>query len=240
MIDMHSHILPAVDDGAASLKESLIMLKLAIADGVRIQVLTPHLHLGRYPNTAASLQQAFVLFQQQVQTSELAIELRLAAEVRISPEIVSLVKEQGIHWLGHWQGWPVMLLEFPHHQIPHGAINLVQWLLHQGVLPMIAHPERNRELQQDKRKLVPFLQAGCLLQLTSDSLSGQFGVDAQHLSVQLLREGHVSLLATDCHNLQYRPPRLSVGYRAAAKILGEAGAKMLVETNPSRLLGESN
>jgi len=236
MIDMHSHILPGIDDGAQSLDESLQMLRIAAAEGVTAQVLTPHIHIGRYPNTKASLTEAFSAFRGAVDNAGIGIALELAAEVRIGAELLQLAQNDGIPWLGVWEGKNVFLMEFPHHQVPVGSINLVDWLLQRDIVPMIAHPERNRELQVNPKKLVPFLEAGCLTQITSGSLVGQFGVPAHRLAVTLLTSGLVTLLATDCHNLDYRPPNLSAGFSAAAELIGDQAATDLVITNPTRLL----
>ena len=233
---MHSHILPGIDDGPVDLEESLQLLQRAAADGVRLQVLTPYIHIGRYENTKASLQAAFADFSATVAAAGIGIELRLAAEVRIGAEILQLVAGDDIPWLGGWDGRRVLLLEFPHSQIPVGSINLVQWLIQRQVVPMVAHPERNRELLAQPDKLEPFLQAGCLTQVTAGSLTGKFGPGSRAFAENLLQAGQVTLLATDCHNLAYRPPELGAGRDAAAALIGEAGARRLVEENPQRIL----
>ncbi|HFE48488.1 MAG TPA: hypothetical protein ENJ21_04150 [Chromatiaceae bacterium] len=236
MIDMHSHILPGVDDGAQVLEDALEMLRIARADGVEVQVLTPHIHPDRYPNTRESLQQTFDRFQRQVADNGVDIELRLAAELRIGPELVRLANDDGLPWLGSWRGRHVMLMEFPHSSIPAGSENMVAWLIQRDILPMIAHPERNQALQSRPSKLDPFLTAGCLLQVTAGSLTGQFGAEARSLAESLLLADRVTLLATDAHNLAYRPPNLSSGVAAAARLIGEAAARRLVEENPRGML----
>ncbi len=237
MIDMHSHILPGIDDGAADAEEALQMLRLAAANGVRVQVLTPHIHSGRYDNTLASLRTAFEAFRCLVREQRIPIELRLAAEVRIGAEVLQSVGAGRLPWLGEWYGRRVLLLEFPHSLVPIGSENLVAWLMQQQIVPMIAHPERNRGLQADRSKLEPFLAAGCLLQITSDSLTGGFGPVAREFAIDLLRTDKVTVLATDCHNLAFRPPALSQGYRCAIQWVGQRAADDLVWHNPLHLLG---
>ena len=119
-----------------------------------------------------------------------------------------------------------------------GSINLVQWLIQRQVMPMFAHPERNRELLAQPDKLNPFLRAGCLTQITAGSLTGKFGPGSRAFAENLLQAGRVTLLATDCHNLAYRPPELSAGRDAAAALIGEAAAQRLVEDNPQRIVGD--
>ncbi len=237
MIDMHSHILPGVDDGAQDYEQALQMLAIAVEDGVSIQILTPHIQPGIYNNTPSSLNEQLIPFKQAVRERGIDIELRLAAELRIGPEIMSMVQSNAVPWLGMWKGRRVFLMEFPHNQVPAGSINLIQWLLKHNALPMIAHPERNLELQGDICKLEPFLDAGCLVQVTARSLAGGFGAEAHRAAIELLQAGKITLLATDCHNLAYRPPDLSSGYKAAAEIVGEQAARILVDDNPRSLLG---
>ncbi len=237
MIDTHSHILPGVDDGARDYEQALQMLAIAVEDGVTTQVLTPHIQPGIYNNTLSSLSDQLIQFKQAVRDQEIDIELRLAAELRIGLEIMPMVQSNTVPWLGTWEGRRVFLMEFPHNQAPAGSINLIQWLLKHNAVPMIAHPERNKELQGDIRKLEPFLDAGCLVQVTAKSIVGGFGAEAHQIAVELLRAGKITLLATDCHNLAYRPPDLSTGYKAAAEIVGEQAAKALVDDNPRALLG---
>ena len=89
------------------------------------------------------------------------------------------------------------------------------------------------------QKLIPFIEAGCLVQVTSGSLNGSFGAQAHRCAVELLRTGQVTLLATDCHNMKYRPPDLGQGARAAIDIVGESAAWDLVHGNPQTLLATS-
>ncbi len=236
MIDLHSHILPGVDDGAHQLEDALRMLRVAVDDGVRVQMLTPHIHIGRYPNTAESLRVAFEEFQREVTAAGIEVELRLAAELRIGPELVGLAKQDGLPFLGVLDGRRVMLMEFPHSSIPAGSENMVEWLLQRDILPMIAHPERNQALQRRPAKLEPFVRAGCLLQVTAGSLTGHFGPRARQLAERLLAAGRVAVLATDAHNLAYRPPDLSAGVAAAARLIGDEAARRMVWDTPRALL----
>jgi len=235
MIDIHSHILPGIDDGASSLEMALEMLRMAVDDGVRMQCLTPHIHMGRYDNSAASLRASFEVFQQAVIEANINIDLYLACEVRIAAEVMPLAKMDELLWLGRYQEKKVMLLEMPHNLIPVGCSNMIQWLLKQGIQPLLVHPERNRELQTAPKKLDALLQSGCLTQITASSLTGHFGAVAQQLSENLLLQDKVFAMATDCHNLDYRPPDLSEGLHAAEQLMGTQKARQLVFDNPASL-----
>lgn len=235
MIDIHSHILPGVDDGAADLHQALAMLRMAVAEGITTQILTPHIEAGRYSNTGKSLKQAFTAFEAIVKKEKIKIELKLAAEVRIGPELMPMISDEHMPWLGRWQGTNVFLLEFPHRNIPVASINIIKWLRKHNIRPIIAHPERNQELQRDITKLKPFIEEGCLLQITASSITGQFGREAFDIAKLLLENQAATFLATDSHNLQYRPPKLKESVEAVSKLIGKEKAQELVTTNPAQL-----
>jgi protein-tyrosine phosphatase len=210
MIDIHSHILPGVDDGAQSLKEALTMLKIAVDGGVSTQYLTPHIHFGRYNNTKANLEVCLAQFKEQVNEANIEVELRLGAELRIGPELMQLVTHNAIPCLGVHKGKRTFLLEFPRQEIPYGSDNIVKWLLAKDYLPIIVHPERNRTFLNNREKLQTFIDLGCPLQITASSLTGKFGADVQQMCKDLLEQEQVSAIASDCHNLKGRAPDLGL------------------------------
>ena len=129
----------------------------------------------------------------------------------------------------------MLLLEFPHGEVPFGAEKLTGWLLQNNVIPMIAHPERNKGLMREPAKLKPFIEQGCLLQVTAGSVAGNFGEVAQDLAIQLLESNWVTILASDAHNVDHRPPVLTAGLAVAAEVLGADAAQRLVSDNPWQL-----
>ena len=239
MIDIHSHILPGIDDGAGTLVEALDMLRMASDQGVTTQVLTPHIHPGRYNNTKANIEQKFLTFCEQVDKENLPIKLLLGAECHIGPEIMQLVAQDAIPWLGEYQGKRTLLLEFPRTNIPFGSDNLVRWLLAKNYLPIIVHPERNRTFITHPEKLQVFIDLGCPIQITSCSLTGRFGEDVQKFSEQLLIDEKVSAIASDCHNLKGRKPDLLAGFEHAKSIIGEQQASTLVNLIPNTLINKN-
>ena len=208
VIDLHSHILPNVDDGAQSLLEALDMLRMSIDGGVTTQVLTPHIHFGRFDNMKDDLQAKFEQFKAEVDAANIKVNLRLSAEVRIGSEVMQLVQQSAIPWLGSYNNQNVFLLEFPRQEVPFGSDNMVKWLLAQNCLPIIVHPERNRTFVHQRHKLETFIELGCPLQVTASSLTGRFGEDAQAMAYELLESGEAQLIASDCHNLKGRAPDL--------------------------------
>ncbi|WP_077342087.1 tyrosine-protein phosphatase [Pseudocolwellia agarivorans] len=235
MIDIHSHILPGIDDGARSLDEALDMLRIAIDQGVTTQVLTPHIHMGRFNNTKQHIEQEFTKFKEQVNAANLPIKLLLGAELRIGPEIMQLINTDSVPWLGEVDSQRTFLLEFPRTEVPFGSDNLVRWLLSKNCLPIIVHPERNSTFLHNRDKLQTFIDLGCPLQITASSLTGKFGADVQQMTEELLEADEVSAIASDCHNLKGRSPDLFAGVEQAKTIIGNEKANLLVTNSPAKL-----
>ncbi|MDH3273559.1 MAG: capsular biosynthesis protein [Gammaproteobacteria bacterium] len=237
MIDLHCHLLPGIDDGANTLAESLDMARIAVGNGIDRAVMTPHLHPGRYENTRSSIEQPLREFRAALRREQIALEISVAAEVRLSPEILPLLEQDELPFLGEMAGYRIMLLEFPHSHIPLGADNLIKKLLARKIRPIIAHPERNKDVIRDLAKIQPFIDMGCLLQLTASAVAGRFGEGPHLRARQLLELGVVFALATDAHNLKGRRPELREGMQAAAEIVGERAAHAMVYKNPRAILG---
>jgi protein-tyrosine phosphatase len=239
MIDIHSHILPGIDDGAKNLDEALDMLRMAIDQGVTTQVLTPHIHIGRFNNTKQHIEQEFIKFQEQVDAANLPIKLLLGAELRIGPEIMQLITTDNVPWLGNINNQRTFLLEFPRTEVPFGSDNLVRWLISKNCLPIIVHPERNSTFLHNREKLQTFIDLGCPLQITASSIKGKFGADVQQMTEELLHAEQVSAIASDSHNLKGRKPDLLDGYNLAVGITGITYAKKLVSHLPSNFIKEN-
>jgi protein-tyrosine phosphatase len=236
LIDLHCHLLPGIDDGPATLAEALAMARLAVEHGIREARVTPHLHVGRWDNDLARISVAVDAHRAALTANDIPLKLSFAAEVRASYDIVPWIEEGRVPFLGEFEGKKVLLLELPHSHVPVGADKLVEWLLVRGIRPMIAHPERNKDIVRDANKILPFIRLGCLLQLTADAVGGRFGADAAARAAQLLGEGWVFVLASDAHDTTSRPPRIAPGRQAAARIVGEEEARKLVEDNPGRIV----
>ena len=237
MIDLHCHLLPGIDDGPEDLATALLLARHAVASGIRVSAVTPHMHSGRYDNQAANIRRAAQAFQQTLDAEGIALKILAAAEVRLDHEILTWVAAEQIPFLGQWQGERVMLLELPHSHVPVGADKLVAWLRKQNIRPMIAHPERNKDILRSVDKLQPFVQMGCLLQVTAGAVAGGFGEYARLRAVDLLEKGWVTVLASDAHNMEARPPELEPGRAAAALVVGEEESWQLVRDRPAAIIG---
>ena len=237
MIDLHCHLLPGVDDGAVDLPEAISLARLAVADGISHAVLTPHVHPGRYDNSIAGLQPHFEKFRSALVKESVPLAISLAGEVRLSPEVLQLAIADELPFIGTWHGSKVVLLELPHSHIPPGSDKLVKWLLARDVLPMIAHPERNKDIIHNLDKILPFVDLGCLFQITAMSVTGEFGMPAHQRAHEILENNWATVVATDAHNQQHRPPVLSKARHLIEKMYGVDRAVLLFDENPKMILG---
>ena len=237
MIDLHCHYWPGVDDGPPEAEEALALVRAAVANGITAAALTPHIHPRRYPNSKTRLLHTFVRFQELVKKHEIPLRLFLAGEVRVSAESLELFEQDEIPFLGQVDGYKVVLLEFPHDTIPVGSEQFISKLLRMKVRPLIAHPERNKQIMSDPERIRPFVDMGCWLQLTAGSLTGAFGKPAKKVAIKLLEQELAWVIATDSHNMEHRPPDLADGRDALEEVVGGRLAKRMVETRPARILG---
>ena len=236
MIDLHCHLLPGIDDGPATLDEALAMARLAVANGITEARVTPHVHVGRWDNDLAGIEKAVGEHRAQLALAGIPLKLGFAAEVRLAYEVLPLIEAGRVPYLGELDGYKIMLLELPHSHVPVGSDKFVTWLLNRGIRPMIAHPERNKEIMRDSSRLRPFVLAGCLLQLTADAVAGAFGGVCEARAIEFLENGWVTVLASDAHDVDTRPPRIRPGLDVATAILGTEAAQKLVHENPRRIV----
>ena len=236
MIDLHCHLLPGIDDGPETLAEALEMARIAVANGIEEAHVTPHLHPGRWDNDLPKVAAAVEEYRAALAQAGIRLEIGSAAEVRLDYEILPMIEAGRVPFLGTLDGYKVMLLEFPHSHVPVGADKFTAWLLARNIRPMIAHPERNKDLMREPEKLEPFVREGCLMQITADSITGGFGDLCALRAREFLERGWVSVIASDAHDTADRPPRMAPGRDAAAKIVGEKEALRLVQGTPQRIV----
>lgn len=237
MIDLHTHLLHGIDDGAQTLSESLALARAAVADGITAAAMTPHIHPGRFDNVKTHILAHVAAFQKALQHEGIALQVHPGAEVRLGVESFEQILAGEVPFLGRVNGCDVLLLELPHQHIPVGSQQLVNKLLSMNIRPLIAHPERNKAVMDDPRRIQPFVDAGCWLQVTAGSITGDFGSAAKKVALSLLEDDWVHVVATDAHNLSARPPKLSQARQAVARLLDEDTAQLLFHTRPARILG---
>lgn len=235
MYDLHNHLLPGIDDGSPDVETSLNLARLAVEDGITHMVCTPHIHAGVYDNNQQTINHALQILKKALSEQDIPLTIAAAAEIRIDAEIMLKIKNQELPFLGKYQGNDVLLLEFPSNAITLGSEKLTHWLLQQNITPMIAHPERNSVFQKNLKRVDEFLQQGCLIQITAGALEGNFGTLAKECAEQLIKEDKVTIIASDAHNIKYRPPSLSKAAEIVSQLVSEDKAIKLLKTVPKQI-----
>lgn len=235
MLDLHCHYLPGVDDGARTLNEGLALVRAAVANGIDRIVLTPHIHPGRYDNTATNLAVRFENFRRAVESAKIPAQLALASEARLCDELLPLLESGKVPLLESEIGAQTLLLEFPHSHVPAGCLAFVRWLQRRNIAPLLVHPERNKELMAHPQRLQKLREAGCMVQVTAAAIVGNFGARAQETVNLFLEKKWVDLVASDAHNLRHRPPLMREANAIIAHRYGEKTARELCEIRPYAL-----
>ena len=234
MIDLHCHVLPGIDDGSGSLETSLEFCRIAVEDGVRTVVCTPHMREGFYRNPAETIRRSLEDLRREVEAAGIPLELRPGCEAHIAPELPESVAAGEL--MTYNDGGRYLLLELPYRQYPVRVEDLVFSLKLAGITPVLAHPERIRFFQDDLGRVETLVRMGCLGQLTSSSLTGTFGSRVRALSEEMIHRGLVHVLGSDAHDTEYRPPRLAEARRRWAELAGEEAAERATESWPRAIL----
>lgn len=229
MIDLHSHILPKLDDGSASVEVSIEMARLAVADGITHMACTPHVMPGKYPNTSATIVPAIASLQAELNARQIRLTLLAGADVHVAWDLPDRLAAKEIPTLN---GSRYFLLEPPHEILPPNLEKLVSRLINAGFIPIITHPERLVWVKNHYHVIERLYDMGCPLQLTAESLTGGFGSKARDYAIRMLEEGIVSLFASDAHGVDWRRPVLSVAKAQVATQWDESLAEDLFVTRP--------
>ncbi|MCI0590644.1 MAG: capsular biosynthesis protein [Gammaproteobacteria bacterium] len=235
MIDLHCHMLPAIDDGAPEWDTALEMARIAISDGIRLAVCTPHIYPGLYENTAAGIGASVAVFEERLQQAGLSLRLGVGADTHLVPDIVASLRSGRIPTLN---GSRYFLLEPPHHVAPPRLSKTCFALLTAGYIPVITHPERLSWIEDHYALFQELVGRGVWMQVTAGSLTGRFGHKARYWAERMLDEGIVHLLATDAHGIRRRPPLLAEGRQAAERWVGPEEAMRLVEHRPQAVVDD--
>ena len=230
MIDLHSHVLPGLDDGAADLDEALAICQAAADDGIEVLAGTPHVRAHDYPTTAQQMENAFAALSA---AAEGILRLVPGGELDLE-ELRRPVEELRRFALA---GNPrYLLVETPYLGWPLDIGDRFFELRASGITPVLAHPERNADVQQRPELLEPLVSTGTLVQVTAGSLDGRLGRRAQSSVAALLQRELVHLVASDGH----APSVRAIGMRAAADSLGDdALARWLTVEMPRAIVDDT-
>jgi protein-tyrosine phosphatase len=236
VIDLHSHILPGIDDGSPDLETSLAMARLAVADGIEVMACTPHFLPGRYDNTSDDVRVRVAALNQKLIEEDIDLALVVGADAHIRSDFLDCLKR---HQILRLHDSRYVLFEPSHVMLPPQLEEQLSQILAAGYVPILTHPERFKWIENNYAVFERLVKAGVWMQITAGSLTGKFGSRPQYWSQKMLAEGLVHILASDAHNITSRPPILSEAFALAKQQIGLEEARHLVFTRPNAVLENS-
>lgn len=233
LVDIHCHLLPGIDDGAADWGESVAMARLATGEGIHVAVATPH-QLGRHArNQGNAIRQRTAELQEVLARQGVTLRVVPGADVRIEPGLAAKVQTGEVLTLAD-QGRYV-LLELPH-EVYLPMERLLVELRAAGLVGILSHPERNAGILARPSVVGGLVDNGCLMQVTAASLLGGFGPQVQGCAERLVTGGLVHFVATDAHGCRVRRPLLRRAFQRVAELAGPEIASRLCSIHPAAVV----
>jgi protein-tyrosine phosphatase len=211
LIDLHSHILPGLDDGARDLDDALAIAHAAVRDGTTAIAATPHVRRD-YPTTAEAMERGVDELQKLLERDRIDLRLLRGAELALE-ELASRPMEE-LRRFGLAGNPSYLLLETPYVGWPLSFPQTIEELVDAGITPVLGHPERNGLVQDDQQRVRELVEHGALIQLTAGSLDGRLGVASRSCARKLLQHELVHLVASDAHAAHVRQVGLSAAREA--------------------------
>lgn len=234
MIDIHSHIIPGLDDGAKDLDTALEMLEIAYNNGTSDVILTPHyIHDATFENNCTEIKKSFKELKEAAVKHGINLKLHLGSEIFICPELPTLLDEKKVLTLNNSS---YVLVEIPMLSIAEYTEDVLFNLKLKGYNPIIAHPERCSETAKSFDFIKRLIDKGIYMQVNSSSIKGLFGKRIMNISLKLLQQGLVHFIASDAHTTGGRSPKLIKAYDIVAAKMGSHVAQKLFIENPQRVI----
>jgi len=232
--DIHCHCLPGLDDGPATMAESLALCRRLAAEGIATVVATPH-QLGRFKdrNKAARVREAVRSLNEALKNSSITLKVVPGGEVRVDERVCELLEADEILTLAN--GGRYILLELPC-QVSIDITLLLTELASMGVQSVISHAERIAPFVAQPQILLTWLEHSAHVQITASSLVGDFGLEIQRTAWSFLTSGRATLVATDSHDINGRRPRMRAAFRRISTRLSKDLAHLVCVENPLRVI----
>jgi len=202
MIDIHSHLLFGVDDGAKTIEESMKIVECALNEGITDIIVTPHAFSPQFNVSKMEVYGQVRLLNNVIDEAGYPINLHTGQEIRLHGEVIERLRKTQVISLAESR---YVLLELPSQSIPVYTEQVIQSILSMEMIPIIAHPERNRVISENPSHLERLIRHGALAQVTAGSLSGHFGKNIQKLAILLIESNLIHTYGSDVHNLTSRP-----------------------------------
>lgn len=206
MIDIHCHILPGIDDGAADWDQSLEMARIASKDGIKKIIATPHFEKGRYEPSVDDIIDLTEELNKRINDEGMDLLILPGMEIHVEPTLIQMLRDGEVLTLNN-QG-KYLLVEFPPESIPPHSHEVLYEIRVLGITPIMAHAERNLEIQRNPQKLFGMVESGLLTQVTSASIEGNFGHKCRNTANLLLKHNLAHFIASDAHYMPGRMPKI--------------------------------
>lgn len=233
LFDIHCHIIPEVDDGAASLSESIQMLKMEYKEGVRTIIATPHFRLGMFETGPEKVIEKFELLKKEAENEQCGIDLYLGCEFHANMDMIKYLRDGRARTMA---GSRYVLTEFSGKDDKRYIRDRLYSLISHGCRPVIAHIERYPCLRKDIAFIEELVNIGAYVQVNAGSITGDLGFGVKHFCKKLLREQLVHFVGTDAHDVKYRTPKINAAYSYIAKTMGDEYADIIFLKNPQRMI----
>ncbi|HUD72815.1 MAG TPA: CpsB/CapC family capsule biosynthesis tyrosine phosphatase [Dongiaceae bacterium] len=236
MIDLHNHLLPGIDDGAKEVDETIEFLRILARDGVTHVTATPHMKPGVYDNSREDIFASLEVVKRSAAGDPEASKVTLlpGAEVYYTADVTDRARRGELMSVA--DGRKYVLLELPYQQVPMRVDETIFQLRLAGLTPIMAHPERVAYYLEDFERVEASVRLGALTQVTGSSILGRFGTKARDFSHRMIERNLAHIVATDSHDVSYRPPILSEARDMVARLAGPEAARMMVEEVPRAVL----
>ena len=233
MIDLHSHILPELDDGSRSLGESLEMAQVAVQSGVAAMVATPHCMDDR----TRDVRWAVLLLRDALEEAGIPLRLYMGMEIFGTSETAHLLQDRKLFTLNNSR-YP--LIEFSFRSSGREETRILESVIRAGYRPLVAHPERYGYLQEYLGLINEWKRMGCLFQINKGSLTGRFGAAPRRLGMDLVDRGFATVVASDSHSPTVRTPWMKDVQNLLYHQVSPAAAEYLLLHNPRSIIKNEN
>lgn len=229
MIDLHSHILPGLDDGARNLEEAMEMARLAVESGVTAMVATPHC----VDRNARQVRGATLMLRDALQEAGIPLRLYMGMEIFGTPQTAGLLLDKKLFTVNNSR-YP--LIEFSFQASGQSQTQILQSVIRAGYRPLVAHPERYSSIRNDPELANLWKRMGCLFQINRGSLLGRFGSDPRQMALELVNRGFATVVASDAHHCTMRTPWMQDIHEFLTREISPLAADYLLLHNPGSIL----
>ncbi len=236
MVDIHSHLIPNVDDGSKSVEETFMLIKEADRAGITDIILTPHYIVNSYEQNANTLILLKDKLQQILDKDKINVKLHIGMEVYITDNLIDLLKQNKLLTLANSK---YLLMELPLNTHVQYEDIIIFKLIENNIIPIIAHPERYKFIQENPDKVEELIESGCLMQSNIGSILGIYGNHAKQTFKYLLKKDLIHFLGTDTHRKDTIYPLLKKATKKIEKIIGKEKTEELIKINPQKILNNT-